>query len=348
MGAFLKAFILGASGQIGFAVAELLLRAGWSVTCAQRGDALPELLDLGASSARCDRTRPGDLRRAIGDGADVVIDAVAFDETDARSLIDVQDVVKQFVVISSASVYRDERGRTLDEAQSIDDLPEMPVPILESQPTVAPGPQTYSTQKVALERTMLDRCRSIVSIVRPCAIYGPHSKHPREWWFVKRMLDGRRRIALAGEQSRFQTSATVNIARVIETAIDASFTGILHAGDPDSPSIREIGEIVAAEFGWEGSFTAVPFSAEIGVTPWSMPHPFLLSMEAVKRLGYEPAATYRDYAPPTCRWLERVAVGKDWRTIFPVLAAYPELFDYAGEDAYFTALRTAESDEANR
>lgn len=135
----MKALILGASGQIGKALGERLIANGWNVTCAQRGDALPELLAWGAESALCDRGRPDDLRRTIGNGADVVIDAVAFDENDADALLEIQDVVKHFVVVSSASVYRDDHSRTLDEAQTEDEVPQMPVPIYETQPTVSPG-----------------------------------------------------------------------------------------------------------------------------------------------------------------------------------------------------------------
>ena len=337
----MKALIFGASGQIGRAIGERLLEDRWNVTCAQLGDAIPELIALGALSVHCNRSRVDDLRRTIGDGADVVIDAVAFNETDAGSLLEIQDMVKHFVVISSASVYRDDRGRTLDEAKTEGEVPQMLVPICETQPTIAPGPATYSTRKVALERTMLDRCRSTVSIIRPCAIYGPNSKHPREWRFLKRMLDGRRRIPLRCERSRFQTSATANIAHVIVTAIDASLSVILNAGDPYSPSVRGIGEIIAAEFGWNGLFEAGSYTNEIGHTPWSSKafeeYPFLLSMEAAASLGYEPKTSYRDFAPPTCRWLERAAEGNDWRTIFPVLLGYPELFNYAAEDAFFKA-----------
>jgi hypothetical protein len=45
-------------------------------------------------------------------------------------------------------------GRTLYEARQ-NGFPEMPDPIPEIQPTVDPGPATYSTRKVALERGLL-------------------------------------------------------------------------------------------------------------------------------------------------------------------------------------------------
>jgi hypothetical protein len=58
----------------------------------------------------------------------------------------VQCRVGALVVVSSASVYRDAAGRTLDEAAA-SGFPELPVPIPETQPTVEPGAATYSTRK---------------------------------------------------------------------------------------------------------------------------------------------------------------------------------------------------------
>jgi hypothetical protein len=48
--------------------------------------------------------------------------------------------------------------------------------------------------------------------------------------------------------------------------------------------------------------------------------------------------SYARSLPETVEWLTRRLSGRDWRDAFPVLArAYPELFDYAAEDAWFTA-----------
>src|SRR6266446_4763444 len=111
------AFIVGGTGQIGRAVAGDLLEHGWRVI-------------------------------------DALIDTIAFHADHGRQLIEVQQNVGTFIVISSSSVYRDTLGKTLDEA-SQNGFPDLPVPIPETQPTVDPGPATYSTRKIALERTLL-------------------------------------------------------------------------------------------------------------------------------------------------------------------------------------------------
>ena len=211
-----NAFIIGGTGQIGRAVASRLLGEGWNVTLAGRSLACPpaDLAARGARGVAMDRSEPGVLSRAVGEGADLLVDTVGYDAPDARQLVDLGDRVGQIVTISSASVYRDEAGRTLDEARA-NGFPQLPVPITEDQPVVAPGPATYSTRKVSMERDLLDHARVPVAVLRPCAIHGPHSRHPREWWFVKRLLDCRDAIPLAyGGQSRFQTTATANIAAV--------------------------------------------------------------------------------------------------------------------------------------
>lgn len=212
-----RAFIMGGTGQIGRAVAAKLLADGWQVALASRGQrAVPdELIALGAETVTLDREQPGALARTLRGGADAVIDTTAYDQHHADQLLEAQNDVGAFVVISSAGVYRDEKGRTLDEARE-NGFPAFPGPITEAQPTVDPGPETYSTRKIALERRLLDHTRRPTTVIRPCAIHGTHSTHSREWWFVKRMLDGRRVIPLAYRgQSRFHTTAAVNTAALI-------------------------------------------------------------------------------------------------------------------------------------
>jgi nucleoside-diphosphate-sugar epimerase len=177
------AFILGGTGQIGRAVAMDLIAAGWEVTVSHRGIlAVPQaLIEHGARIAVLDRNNPGGLATALGAGTDALIDTFALNLDHAHQLIAVQGSVGNFIVISSSSVYRDGLGRTLDEA-SQNGFPQLPDPIPETHPTVDPGPTTYSTRKIALERHLLDESATPVTILRPCAISGVGSRHPREWW----------------------------------------------------------------------------------------------------------------------------------------------------------------------
>src|SRR5262249_33811250 len=188
-----SAFIIGGTGQIGIALAKRLTLEGWLVRLASR---TPPPAEGPWRHVTLDRSDQDALATAIGDGADLLVDCLAFDEKDATPLIYVEAAVGHILAVSSASVYSDDQGRTLDEAVQCG-FPDFSVPIREDHPTVKPGPQTYSTRKVAMEKRLLDHARVGVTILRPSAIHGPFSKHARERWFVRRLLDGRRHIPLA-------------------------------------------------------------------------------------------------------------------------------------------------------
>lgn len=146
-----SAFIIGGTGQIGRAVAQHLMREGWHVRVASR-NTMQEPPD--AQHVLRDPTTPDALQQAIGQGVDLLMDCAAFSDADADRLISVQSMVGRIVAVSSASVYCDAQGRALDQAADCG-LPHFPVPIPESHPTIAPGPATYSTRKVAMERRLL-------------------------------------------------------------------------------------------------------------------------------------------------------------------------------------------------
>ena len=340
-----RAFILGGTGQVGRAVASNLLTAGWTVSIASRGLRTPQenLGALGANFVALDRESPGELARILGDGADALIDITAYDAGHGRQLLDVQNSVGALVIVSSSSVYRDDAGRTLDEAAQ-NGFPELPDPIAETLPTVAPGDATYSTRKVALEHLLLDKATIPVTVLRPAAIHGLGSIHPREWWFVKRILDGRKAIPLAYEgRSRFHTSSVLNIAELTRVALEQPSTRILNIADPMALSVAEIGSAIARHMSYAGKFVPVvsdTFPAKIGRTPWSVPRPFVLNNSAVLALGYSPVTTYPKAVVSICDDLTDAEAGENWQARFPILASYPyDLFDYNTEDAALLGTR---------
>src|SRR6266436_3739902 len=337
------AFIVGGTGQIGRAVAGDLLEHGWRVIVAHRGiRPLPsDLIKRGAKIVIFDRDTPGELARTLSSGADALIDTIAFHPDHARQLIEVQHNVGTFVVISSSSVYRDALCKTLDEA-SQNGFPDLPVPIPQTQPTVDPGPATYSTRKIALERTLLADAVTPVTILRPGAIHGPGSRAPREWWFVKRILDGRNVIPLAYRgTSRFHTTSVANIAALTRAVVEAPANRVLNIADPSAPSVAEIAASIGQHMGYKGQIVEVPgkdYPAPLGRTPWSVPRPFILDVRAAGELGYSPATTYADAVKLTCNWLVETASEGDWRERFPAIARPPEPFDYAAEDRLLDAM----------
>jgi nucleoside-diphosphate-sugar epimerase len=325
------ALVIGGSGQIGRATARNLLDHGWSVRLAQRHAArLPADLTARARLVTIDRDEPGAVARAVAGGVDALIDTIAFDERQARQLLDIEADVGALVVISTGSVCCDAEGRTLDEAAQ-SGFPRFPVPITEDQPTTPPGPATYSTRKAALEQALLQGARRPVTILRAFAVHGPGSTHPREWWFVKRILDGRRRIPLAWRgESRFHTSATVNIAELIRVALQTRATQVLNAADPEALSVAEIGRVIVEIYGVELDLVRLDGPPEngVGATPWSGPRPLIADMSRAEALGYRPVATYREAIGPACKSAEALAAAG-----LPFVPYLAKMFDYAAEDA---------------
>lgn len=333
------AFILGGTGQIGRAVANRLLAEGWFVTLASRSPQSPLSGHENLKYVEVDRQTKGAIGQAIGDGADLLLDCIAFDAADAQQLIDVQTDVGKICAVSSASVYCDDAGRTLDEA-FFKGFPDMPVPITTAQPTVDPSDTTYSTKKIAMERALLDNSQIPVAILRPCAIYGPHSTHAREWFFVKRLLDGQREIPVAFEgKSQFQTTSVESIAAAVFAIASGTTPRIMNIADPTAPTVMEIGNAIMRTMSASAEIIGLPdkgYPPKAGRTPWSIPKPFVVAASE----GLENKGSYEARVGPAVSWLFDATRNRPWKEVLPVLAAYPfDLFDYDADKNALLATR---------
>lgn len=323
-----KAVIIGGTGQIGRAVAQRLLDDAWSVKVVSRqtGNA-----PVGSEHVKCDARDAEQLAQIIGADTDLVLSCLAFDATDAECLSDAGRQAGRIIAISSASVYRDSHGRTLDEAAE-GGFPDFPVPLTELSSTLRPGPQTYSTRKVAMERSLQERSSCAVTILRPCAIHGPESKHAREWWFVKRLLEGRTAIPLAYRGlSRFQTTSVSAIADAVMQATAGQLPEIVNVCDADSPNVAEIGRAIMEVLGVKAELVGLPdaqaYPPEYGATPWSIPRPMILASVANTKL------TYAQSVAPSITWLTDVVPTRNWEAWLPQLAGYRrDHFDYATDE----------------
>ncbi|MFE2374198.1 NAD-dependent epimerase/dehydratase family protein [Streptomyces sp. NPDC059398] len=343
-----SAFVLGATGQIGRAAVRALVSDGWEVRAASRGtgdsdDGLPD----GVRTVRVDRDVDGALAAALGHGCDVLVDMVAYGTEHARQLVGLADRIGSAVVISSGAVYADAEGRSFDTQDEPDGFPRFPVPIPESHLTVGPGPATYGTRKVALERELLAAAGTLpVTLLRAGAIHGPHGRAPRELYFVKRALDGRPvRILAFGGRSRFHPVHVSNLAEMIRLAALRPGSRVLNGGDPEAPTVAGISAAIDEVMGVRSRLVLIEGRAAadgtVGSTPWGVDHPVVYDMSAAEReLGYRPVTGYADSLPATVEWITgrlRDSDG-DWRGAFPTMARtydpHLDLFDYAAEDAW--------------
>jgi nucleoside-diphosphate-sugar epimerase len=329
-----RAVLIGGTGQIGRAAARALAEGGWEVVALSRSGTLPEgLAELGVEAVSVDRDDDSQLRAALGAGVDFVLDTVAYTREHGEQLNALEGLAGSVAVISSASVYADDEGRTLDEANDEGEFPRLPVPIPETQRTAEPGDATYSTRKVELEQTLLAGPVP-ATLVRACAIHGPGAKLPRELFFVKRVLDGRPRVALPSNgESRFHTTSVANLAELIRLTAERPGDRVLNCGDPDPPTTLEICRAIGDALGRE--LEPVLFPEQGGElpgveNPWAVPRPFVISMAAAElELGYRPVTRYREAVPATCAWIAgELERGRSWEGTY-----LEAMFDYAAEDA---------------
>jgi nucleoside-diphosphate-sugar epimerase len=285
-----------------------------------------------------DRDEEGAL--SVVNGFELVVDVIPFEATHADQLLELD--TGALIAVSSASVYADAQGRTLDEAQGVDDFPEFPVPIPERQPTVEPGDDTYSTKKAKVERILLENGRVPAAIVRPCAIYGQGDRVGREWFFVKRALDRRPHVVLTNRGAgHFHTTASENVGELVRLIAAQPRTDVFNCGDPDPPTVLEIARAIAEAAGHRFDEVLLDEAAgrgEVGQTPWSAAKPLLVDMaKAEQELGYEAATTWADALPVQVRWLIAATKDRDWREVLTRGADYLG-FDYDAEDKLVASL----------
>ena len=335
------ALLLGGNGQIGVPTARALACDGWAVRVLHQGrrPLAPGLAALGVTELRGDCTDPALLARAIGEGTDLLVDCVGFDVSDAERVLTHSERLGSAVVVSSAAVYADEAGRTLGSA----DPPQFPAPIAEEQTLVPADLTGYAGGKVRFEHRWLTGDVP-VTVLRPGAIHGRYARNPREWYVLKRILDGRSDVILGyGGVSQFQTTAAVTIAELVRLAAARPGTRVLNAADPEALTVAEIVAAVGADRGRELTVHGLDGApaGNLGLSPWSVPTPIVLDMTAAGReLGHRPLVDYAEALPDYLDWLAAVDSAGDWRaelTEFALMGA--DLFDYATEDAWLAAQR---------
>ncbi len=327
------AFLLGGNGLIGRRLAPYLVEQGWRVTVGSRSGVIPDAIeDLGVGTVRMDRAVDGALGAALGDDVDVLVDLIAFTEADARQINALVGRVGSTVVISSASVYVDSRGRLLDEATNLEDFPELPSPMAETQPLMAPSDRGYSSRKVAMERALLQGPLD-ATIIRSGAIYGPGAALPRELFFVKRFRDGRTGVVLVdGGVSQFHTTSVLNLAALVHLAAEHPGTRVLNCGDPYAPTVVEIGHAIADALGRpylrEVLLPESRYEHPEFANPWAAPRPVILDMQAAEAFGYRPLTTYPEAVGETCDWLMKELRVRDWSDTY-----LGRQFNYDAENA---------------
>jgi nucleoside-diphosphate-sugar epimerase len=335
--------ILGGTGVLGRAAARRLLAEGWSVDLTGR-DPTHMPADLAAAGARfhaANRHDEATLARLIGSGVDLLVDALCFTADDARQLLPMLADVRSVVMLSTKGVYVDDAGRHSNS----DEPPSFARPIREDQPTLEPNdadPNSragYGAHKVAAERVLLDSGYP-VTVIRASKVHGEGASRPREWMFVKRVLDRRPAVFLAQRgEGVDHTTAAANTAALIARVASVPGARILNSADPDAPSALQIARSVAAHLGhrWEEILLDDDAEPGLGETPWDARPPIVLDTSASLALGYQPVGDYARTVTAELDWL--VAEARAGRTPWNADPFFAPLLNYAAEDRYLSRER---------
>jgi nucleoside-diphosphate-sugar epimerase len=247
------------------------------------------------------------------------------------------------VFISSKAVYVDEQGRHSNS----DEPPEFGHPVTEAQQTVAPSDidhdsrEGYGANKVAAEQVLLDSGMT-ASVLRPSRIHGVRTARPREWVFVKRVLDARPHLLLAhGGRGTNHPTAAVNLAALVEFCASNPGTRILNSADPDAPDGLAIARTIASHLShsWREILLNETAPGRLGDHPWNTLPPFVLDTSAAERLGFVPVGSYADTVRAEVDWLVTAARSGDSSGVLPPTGDpfFLPFFDYAREDAWLDA-----------
>lgn len=327
---------------MGRAISRRLAAASWTVEIVGRDAAhLPsDLAESGARFLAADRSDARALTAALGGGVDLLVDCVCYTGADARSLLPLAADAASTVMISSKAVYVDAAGRHANS----DEPPRYDGPIRETQPTLPPGDmdfnsrEGYGPNKVAAEQVLLDSGLP-VTVLRPSKIHGQGARPPREWVFVKRVLDGRKAVLLARRGRGIDhPSAAANIAALIDVVAAKPGRRILNSADPDAPSGLEISRIIARHLNHEWQEVLLDDSADplLGWHPWDSRHPVVLDTSAALELGYTPVGDYAATVPGVIDWLTAAAGSTRPAALPPGFdsPSFADAFDYAREDTH--------------
>lgn len=342
-----RALIVGGTGPVGRATARRLLEAGWDVDLTGRNAArLPAgIRAAGGRFVTADRDDSEQLLAALGDGADLLVDCICYTADDATRLLPLVREAGSTVMISSKAVYVDEAGHHSNSEIA----PRFDGPIRETQATMAPGDADYTTRegyganKVAAEQVLLDS-GGRVTVLRPSKIHGAGARRPREWVFVKRVLDRRPAVFLARRGAGIDhPTAAANIAALIELVAARPGRRILNSADPDAPTALEISRTIARQLdhAWDEVLLDDGAGEMLGRHPWDAPHPIVLDTAAAVALGYIPAGDYSTTVADEVEWLVSAARGGEGAEDLPGLddPFFAPMLDYAAEDRYLASHR---------
>ncbi|MDQ7849503.1 MAG: NAD-dependent epimerase/dehydratase family protein, partial [Armatimonadota bacterium] len=246
----MNVLVIGGTRRSGPHLLRALARAGYRVTCLHRGTHRAPLPPQ-VREVLADRRDPAAFAAAVEPlEVETVVDMIAINDTDVESVMrHLGGRIAHYVVISSYDVY------AAYEAAWFHRPYPHPLPIAEDAPP-ATVRRLYGREagydKVLVEeaaRRAAASCGVRLTILRYPALYGPGDTTPREWYYVRQVLD-RRPVVIApnGGQALFSRGYLENMAHAVALAVEAPpvHERVCNAADTGQFTVRQIIDAVAA------------------------------------------------------------------------------------------------------
>lgn len=329
--------VVGGTGPSGFAIVEQLLARGDDVTILHTGR---HELPFSAPVEHL-HTDPRDL--------DALQDAIGGRSFDG--VISTSGLLTHVVTAFS--------GRT-DKLVAITGLPAyvgwqtprggpgLPMPLREDDPparTVGDAPGDRLTAMVRHnEQVVLDAAAAgafRASIIRYTMVYGPYAYIPFEWYVVRRILDGRRQMAIEADGLMLpQRGYADNLAAAVLLLLDttASDGRAFNGGDEQALTVRAVTQTIADELGHPLELVGVPLAASPCRNPMTLRQNTLFDLSQLRALGYRDVVPVTEATRLTARWLvdnPLVRGSSEERSLGDAA------FDYATEDRVIAQYRRA-------
>lgn len=316
----MKVLIIGGTRFVGRHLVAKLLKAGHQVTLFNRGQHPVPTWFAGVQVIKGDRNNADDLAQLRGQRFDVVIDMVLYDGKQAAQAVEVLGgEISQYLMISTGSVYKMHAG---------------PVPFRETDAVENDPKNEYGYNKAQAEQVLLQAWQESkfpASILRLPSVYGPYDYQAREWYFIKRLLDGRRRFLLPdGGMGVFHREYAGNIADQLILLMQKpeSIGEIYNSGHQHFQTCRALLEMAAKQLEVDIELYTLPQ----GAMPWSIvlspPLTYCQTTDKLAALGYREQYNLETGWAETVNFFREYPV-KDW--LFQQRSAV-DLFNYQEED----------------
>jgi nucleoside-diphosphate-sugar epimerase len=312
----MRVLIIGGTRRCGPYLVEELLDKGHEVICYHRGQS-NVAFSTRAKQVLGDRKNREAFEKQMGElDVEAVVDMIAVSDADVATVAQVfRKKIRRYICISSYDVYEAYEA-AWNHRPSL-----QPVPIPENAPKKKQLHFYESDYEKVLVEEKVQGAQNegyfSTTILRWPAIYGPRDPTPRDWYYVRQALDGRKQIAVPdGGSALLSRGYMQNMAHSIVLALENTRADgeVYNVCDEMTYSLRQIVQMIGEIMGHEWEIVSVP-RALMPKTPRTQSRPFsydpydiephlLLDISKIKAdLGYRDTVPTRKALEATVGWL---------------------------------------------